>query len=166
VPESSVATVHIGQQVEVRVPALSRAFSGKVRRFVDKLSMETRTMDTEVDVPNTDLVLIPGMYAEVTLSLARRNAVLTVPITAVDVEAEAAPRNGATDAPSVGSVMVITQNSRVETRKISLGLETANQVEVRSGLNEGDMVVIGSRSALLPGEEVKPQVAVMAGSKQ
>jgi RND family efflux transporter MFP subunit len=175
VPESAVPTIHIGQQVEVRVPALNRAFPGKVARFVDKLSLETRTMDTEVFVPNADLVLIPGMYAEVTLTLSRRNSVLTIPITAVDVDpetaspdgaAQAASKNLASDAPAAGRVMVITPTSRVEVRKISLGLETANQVEVRSGLNEGDMVVIGSRSGLQPGEEVKPQVAAMAGSKQ
>jgi len=166
VPESAVPTVHIGQQVEVRVPALNRAFPGKVARFVDKLSLETRTMDTEVDVPNADLILIPGMYAEVTLTLSRRNSVLTIPITAVDVDAEAAPKNEASDSPGAGRVMVITPTSRVEVRKIDLGLETANQVEVRSGLNEGDMVVIGSRSGLQPGEEVKPQVTAMAGSKQ
>jgi RND family efflux transporter MFP subunit len=166
VPESAVPTIHIGQQVEVRVPALSRAFPGKVARFVDKLSLETRTMDTEVDVPNADLVLIPGMYAEVTLTLSRRNSVLTIPITAVDVDAEAAPENTASDSPAAGRVMVITPTSRVEVRKIDLGLETANRVEVRSGLNDGDMVVIGSRSGLQPGEEVKPQVTAMAGSKQ
>ncbi|MGA3020228.1 MAG: efflux RND transporter periplasmic adaptor subunit [Bryobacteraceae bacterium] len=166
VPESAVPTVHIGQQVEVRVAALNRAFPGKVARFVDKLSLETRTMDTEVDVPNADLVLIPGMYAEVTLTLSRRNSVLTIPITAVDVDAETASQNGASDAPAAGRVMVITPTSHVEVRKISLGLETANQVEVRSGLNEGDMVVIGSRSGLEPGVEVKPQVTVIAGSKQ
>jgi len=166
VPESAVPTIHIGQQVEVRVPALNRTFPGKVARFVDKLSLETRTMDTEVDVPNADLVLIPGMYAEVTLTLSRRNSVLTIPITAVDVEAEAAAQNGASGAPAVGRVMVITPTSRVEVRKIDLGLETANRVEVRSGLNEGDMVVIGSRSGLQPGEEVKPQVTAMAESKQ
>jgi RND family efflux transporter MFP subunit len=166
VPESAVSTVHTGQQVEVRVPALNRTFPGKVARFVDKLSLETRTMDTEVDVPNADLVLIPGMYAEVTLTLSRRNSVLTIPITAVDVDAEAAPKNEASDSPGAGRVMVITPTSRVEVRKIDLGLETANQVEVRSGLNEGDMVVIGSRSGLQPGEEVKPQVTAMAGSKQ
>ncbi len=166
VPESAVSTVHTGQQVEVRVPALNRTFPGKVARFVDKLSLETRTMDTEVDVPNADLVLIPGMYAEVTLTLSRRNSVLTIPITAVDVDADAAPKNEASDSPGAGRVMVITPTSRVEVRKIDLGLETANQVEVRSGLNEGDMVVIGSRSGLQPGEEVKPQVTAMAGSKQ
>src|ERR1035438_8070676 len=166
VPESAVPTVHIGQQVDVRVPALNRAFPGKVARFVDKLSLETRTMDTEVDVPNADLILIPGMYAEVTLTLSRRSSVLTIPITAVDLEAEAAAQNGAPGAPDMGRVMVITPTSRVEVRKIELGLETADQVEVRSGLNEGDMVVIGSRSGLQPGEEVRPQVAVMTRSKQ
>ena len=166
VPESAVPTIHIGQQVEVRVKALNRTFPGKVARFVDKLSLETRTMDTEVDVPNADLILIPGMYAEVTLTLSRRNGVLTVPITAVDVEAEATAKGGGSDAPGAGRVMVVTPNSRVEVRKIELGLETANQVEVRSGLNEGDMVVIGSRSGLQPGEEVKPQVTAMSGSKQ
>jgi multidrug efflux pump subunit AcrA (membrane-fusion protein) len=148
------------------VPALNRAFPGKVARFVDKLSLETRTMDTEVDVPNADLILIPGMYAEVTLTLSRRSSVLTIPITAVDLEAEAAAQNGAPGAPDMGRVMVITPTSRVEVRKIELGLETADQVEVRSGLNEGDMVVIGSRSGLQPGEEVRPQVAVMTRSKQ
>ena len=166
VPESAVPTIHIGQHVEVRVKALNRTFPGKVARFVDKLSLETRTMDTEVDVPNADLILIPGMYAEVTLTLSRRNAVLTVPITAVDVDAEAAAMSGGSDAPAAGHVMVVTPNSRVEVRKIELGLETANLVEVRSGLNEGDMVVIGSRSGLQPGEEVRPQVTAMAGSKQ
>ena len=69
VPESAVPTVHIGQQVEVRVPTLNRSFPGKVARFADKLSLATRTMDTEVDVPNPSLLLIPGMYAEVNLTL-------------------------------------------------------------------------------------------------
>ena len=68
VPESAVPTVHIGQQVEVRVPTLKRSFPGQVARFADKVSTATRTMDTEVDVPNPSLVLIPGMYAEVDLT--------------------------------------------------------------------------------------------------
>jgi RND family efflux transporter MFP subunit len=165
VPESAVATVHIGQQVEVRVPALNRSFGGKVARFADKLSLETRTMDTEVDVPNADLLLIPGMYAEVTLTLSQRDSVLTVPVTAVDVESEGASKPGAA-ASAEGRVMVITPTNHVESRKISLGLQTADQVEVRSGLNEGDMVVIGSRSSLQAGEEVKPQVSSMGSSKQ
>jgi RND family efflux transporter MFP subunit len=154
VPESAVPTVHIGQQVEVRVPTLNRSFPGKVERFADKLSLSTRTMDTEVDVQNPSLVLIPGMYAEVNLTLNQRKAVLAVPITAVDMEGGRA-----------GQVMVVTPEQRVEVRKIELGLETAEKVEVRSGLKQGDMVVIGGRSGLQPGEEVRPKMVTMTASK-
>jgi RND family efflux transporter MFP subunit len=155
VPESAVPSVRIGQQVEVRVPTLKRSFPGKVVRFADKLSLETRTMDTEVDVPNPKLVLIPGMYAEVNLTLAQRNSVLAVPVTAVDIDSANS---------SAGSVMVVTHNNRIEPRKITLGLETANRVEVRSGLNEGDMVVVGSRSGLQPGQEVQPKETVVGAA--
>ena len=168
VPESAVSTVHIGQQVEVRVPNLNRSFPGKVARFSDKLSLATRTMDTEVDVPNPSLILIPGMYAEVDLSLARRTGVLAIPVTAVDADNDNAAASSATKGAPTGSgqVMVVTPNNRVEVRKIALGLETANRVEVLSGLNEGDMVVIGGRAALQTGQEVRPKVTSMVAAKQ
>jgi RND family efflux transporter MFP subunit len=162
VPESAVPTIHIGQQVEVKVPTLKRSFPGLVRRFEDKLSLETRTMNTEVDVPNASLLLMPGMYAEVDLTLAQRNKALTIPVTAVDIDAG----NGSSGAPASGQVTVVTANNRIEPRKILLGIETANEVEVRSGLNEGDMVVVGSRSGLQPGQEVKPKLTNMAAEKQ
>jgi len=153
VPESAVPTVHIGQQVEVRVPTLNRAFPGKVARFSDKVSYQTRTMDTEVDVPNPSLALIPGMYAEVNLTLARRDAVIAVPVMAVDE-----------DAAGGGSVMVITPNNRVDVRHVALGIETANRVEIRSGLNDGDMVVLTGRASLKAGREVRPKVTAMAAA--
>ena len=154
VPESVVPTVHIGQQVEVRVPTLNRTFPGKVARFSDKVSYQTRTMDTEVDVPNPSLVLIPGMYAEVNLTLARHSAVIAVPVMAIDQDA----------AGGSGSVMVITPNNRVEVRHVALGLETANRVEIRSGLNDGDMVVLTGRASLKAGQEVRPKVTAMAAA--
>jgi RND family efflux transporter MFP subunit len=166
VPESVVSTVHIGQQVSVRVPTLNRSFPGKVARFSDKLAVATRTMETEVDVPNPNLVLIPGMYAEVDLSLAQRNSVLAIPVTAVDLDNEASQPGGGKAAAAKGRVMVVTPNERVEVRQIELGLETANKVEVRSGLNEGDMVVIGSRAGLQAGQEVRPKLTAMTGAKQ
>ena len=153
VPESAVPTVHIGQQVEVKVPTMNRSFPGTVARFADKLALTTRTMDTEVDVLNPSLLLIPGMYAEVNLTLGERKGVLAVPMTAVDSEGK------------TGQVMVVTPNQRIEVRKIELGLETADKVEVRSGLNEGDLVVIGGRASLQPGEEVRPKVVTMTASQ-
>jgi RND family efflux transporter MFP subunit len=155
VPESAVPTVHTGQKVQVRVPTLNRSFPGTVIRFAEKLSLATRTMDTEVDVENPSLVLIPGMYAEVNLTLQHHASVLAVPVSAVDTEAEAGK----------GHVLFVTPNGRVERRDIALGLETANRIEVRSGLNEGDMVVLTGRTGLRPGQEVRPKVTELTASE-
>ncbi|HKD07414.1 MAG TPA: efflux RND transporter periplasmic adaptor subunit [Bryobacteraceae bacterium] len=153
VPESATPTVHIGQQVDVRAPTLNRTFPGKVVRFADKLSLETRTMDTEVDVPNPTLTLIPGMYAEVDLTLKRENDALSVPVTAVDVDP---------DNEHAGKVMVVDSGDRLQNRPVTLGMQTANRIEVQSGLTSGDLVVIGSRAGLQGGARVKPKVAVLS----
>jgi RND family efflux transporter MFP subunit len=157
VPESAVPTVHIGQHVEVKVPTLNRSFPGTVARFADKLNLATRTMDTEVDVPNPSLLLIPGMYAEVDLTLLQHDRVLTLPVTAVDVDGTNQTH---------GRVMVVAPNNRVQARSIELGMETANRVEVRSGLNEGDMVVLSGRATLQAGQEVKPKLTTLEAEAQ
>ena len=162
VPESAVPTVHIGQQVEVKVPTLNRTFPGRVARFAEKVSMATRTMDTEVDVPNPSLVLIPGMYAEVNLTLDRRNKVLAIPVMAVDRDNSDSQPGAA----QTGQVSIVTPNNRVEKRKVTLGIESANNVEIRSGLNEGDSVVLTGRSTLQAGQEVRPKVTTMSEKTQ
>jgi RND family efflux transporter MFP subunit len=144
VPESAVPQVHLGESVEVRVPALHRSFPGKVARFADKVDEATRTMKTEVDVPNADLVLIPGMYAEVDLITEKRRAALAVPVEAVDVASGSA------------RVLAVTPPGAIRTVPIVTGIETAQQIEVRSGdLKEGDRVVIGSRAGLKDGDLVR-----------
>ena len=153
VPESAVPAVHIGQRVEVRVPALKRTFPGRVKRFADKVAEATRTMDTEVDVENADLILIPGMYAEVDLTLDQRNAVLTVPIPAVDASSETA-----------GKVTVVAPDNRIAIQDVALGMQNAASVEIRSGLHEGDLVVTGSRASLQAGELVRPKLTETAST--
>lgn len=76
VPESAVAEIHVGQPVDVKVPALNRTFAGKIARFADKLNPDTRTMETEVDVPNPTLTLVPGMYAYASITTAHAPSVL------------------------------------------------------------------------------------------
>ena len=146
VPESAVPTVRLGSTVTVRVPSLNRNFEGKVSRFAEDLNQETRTMHTEVDVPNKNGSIVAGMYAEVNLTLARKNSVLAVPIQAVT-------RNG-----DQASVLVVNSQDRIEERKVQLGLEGANQVEVVSGLSPNERVVVGSRSEFRPGDLVSPKV--------
>jgi len=145
VPESYVRFIKIGDAVQVRVPSLNRVFPGEVKRFSVDVAEDTRTMHTEVDVPNPSHVLMPGLYAEATLTLERKNNALVVPLQAV------------TQTGTEASVFMVDMNNKLEDRKITLGLQTANDAEVLSGLNEGDRVVVSDRSALKAGTEVKPK---------
>lgn len=153
VPESAVSDVHIGQRVEVQVPTLHRSFPGKVARYADKVKLSTRTMDTEVDVQNPSLVLIPGMYAEVHLQLAARKNVLSVPVAAVD------------NAGNQTRVFRVTSEGVIEVVPVTIGLQTSTSAEVQSGLEDGDMIVVGNRAGLKAGEKVQPKVVSLYDSK-
>ena len=149
VPESAVPLIKTGQMVDVLVPVLGRSFPGRIARAADKVMTATRTMDTEVDVANPNLTLVPGMYAQVDLGLDRRAAAIAVPIAAKSTENDHIV------------VFVVNAKKEIEIRRVDLGLETADLVEIRSGLTEGEMVVIGSRGGLKDGQRVDPQVVQM-----
>lgn len=154
VPESSVRYIRIGEPVEVRVPALSRTFPGKVARSSLDVQEGTRTMHTEVDVPNPDRLLMPGMYAETTLTLEAKDNVLAVPLEALNHEGDQT------------TVDVASSAGRVEVRVLTIGLETPTDAEVVSGLTEGEAVIVSDRSGLRPGQEVLPQVVQMLQFKE
>jgi RND family efflux transporter MFP subunit len=147
VPESYVRYIKVGDSVTVRVPSVNRDFPGKIARFSVDVGDATRTMHTEVDVPNAKGVLIPGVYAEATLALDRKGDALVVPLQAIIQEGDHA------------TVLLIDQNDRIEACRITLGIENDTYAEVESGLDEGDRVVISDRSGLRPGEMVKPKLA-------
>ena len=149
VPESSVRYIRVGDPVEVRVPSLNRAFPGKVARFSLDVQEGTRTMHTEVDVPNPGRLLMPGMYAEAMLTLEAKDNVLAVPLEALNHEGEQT------------TVYVASPTGKVEDRVITMGLETSTDAEVVSGLAEDESVIVSDRSGLKPGEEVRPQVVQM-----
>jgi RND family efflux transporter MFP subunit len=146
VPESYVKYIHIGDHVSVMVPSLSRTFPGKVARFSVDVREDTRTMHTEVDVPNPGRVLLPGLYAEATITLENKNDAIAVPLQAVDQE------NGH------AAVDVVDPSSRIDRRTIALGIQTATEAEVISGLQEGEMVVVSDRSGLKAGQPVQPKM--------
>ena len=79
VPESYVHYIRIGDPVSVTVPSLNRTFPGKVARFSVDVQEDTRTMHTEVDVPNPERVLMPGLYAEATITLEHKANALPCP---------------------------------------------------------------------------------------
>jgi len=153
VPESEVPLIKIGKSVQVNVPTLHRTFAGKIARFSNELQLSTRTMDTEVDVPNPELVIIPGMYAEVSLAVEQSPHALTIPLAAI----------GGSD--EKRTVFLVNQSGRIEERPIEVGIETSELAEIKSGLAAGDLVVVGSKSQLKPGQQVVPKIVEMSTLK-
>jgi RND family efflux transporter MFP subunit len=153
VPESVVPRVRVGTPVEVRVPALNRTFQGRVARFAGRVQVATRTMDTEVDVPNPRGELTPGLYAYTTLTLDERSDALAVPVQALATQ----------DSPP--TVLVVGTSGVLEERGVKLGLETPNVVEVLSGLSQGDLVVVAGRNQLKPGQTVQPRIVELGATE-
>ncbi len=153
VPESVVPRVHVGTPVGVQVQSLGRDFRGTISRFAQKLDLSTRTMETEVDVPNPQLILMPGMYATAILDLDRRENALCVPVQAIS-----GTGSGAT-------VLVVNRDQKIEERQVTLGIETPTRIEIVSGLKEGEMVIVGSRSQLRAGQSVEPRVIEENGNE-
>lgn len=150
VPESVVPSIREGDSVQVHVGAMNRDFEGKVVRFSRQLDESTRTMITEIDVPNANLTLVPGMYADVKIQLQHRQNVLCIPVVAI-VRGDAKPY-----------VLAIGAKNHIEKREIALGVEDARRAEVLSGLREGEFVVAANQAEFKPGQLVKPKQAVLA----
>lgn len=145
VPEGYVRFVKVGDLVEVRVPALNRALTGKVARFSDDVKADTRTMHTEVDVANSDGKLVSGMYAEALLRLEHKDGALAVPLVALN-------HNG-----GQVTVYVVNAQSNIESRTVTPGIQTDTDAEIISGLSEGDTIVASDRGGLRAGQKVRPQ---------
>src|SRR5579863_7861620 len=155
VPESYVRYIHVGDPVDVHVPSLNRTFPGKVARFSVDVRADTRTMHTEVDVSNPERVLMPGLYAEAELALDEKENVPTVPLQALSREG------------SKTMVLVVNHDEELESRSVQVGLQTASDAEIISGLTEGELVVVSDRSGLRPGQKVRAQtMAIMHYQEQ
>ncbi|HEY2645350.1 MAG TPA: efflux RND transporter periplasmic adaptor subunit [Candidatus Acidoferrales bacterium] len=147
VPERAVSGIKIGQSVAVNVSAMNRTFDGKIVRFSDQIDVNTRTMHTEVDVPNPKYELVPGMYASVNIPLRTDLKVLTVPVQAFQTTGE-----------GKGAVLVVGPGNKIELRDVKVGLQSATDVEIISGLQENEAVIFGSQGQYRPGEIVAPKV--------
>src|SRR5580704_8151373 len=154
VPESDVPYIQLGGDVQVTVSATGHTFAGKIIRFSRALDTNARTMWTEVDGPNRDLSLSPGMYAETTIQLQQKNDALVLPEQAV-------VQNG--DRPYV---LVVDATNHVEKRNVTLGIQTSNRVEITSGLQTGDNVIASGQTGYQPGEVVSPHAAFIPTAGQ
>jgi multidrug efflux pump subunit AcrA (membrane-fusion protein) len=131
----------------VDVSGINKTFNGKIVRFSDQIDTTTRTMHTEVDVPNPQYELVPGMYASVKMPLHSAANVLTVPIQAVQPVTA-----------GKGAVLVVDHNNKIENRNVTLGMQSATDVEITSGLQENEIVIFGSQGQFKAGEIVSPEI--------
>ena len=147
-PERAVSDVHVGQTVAIRLSNPAKTLQGTISQFSGQIDQQTRTMHTEIHVPNANYELVPGMYASVLIPLHSAKQVLTLPIQAVQLG------NG-----NQGTVLVVDAGNHLEQRTVAIGLQTASRVEIVSGLQEGDSVVFGDQGQYQPGELVTPKLA-------
>jgi RND family efflux transporter MFP subunit len=146
IPESVAPQIHVGGSIRVHVQALNQDYEGRVSRFADSLDQQTRTMETEVDFQNSDGKLMPGMFCETYFVHDKKHNVLTVPIEAVNRSSQET------------TVLVVDSQDIVRTRPVKLGQEGSTQIEVLSGLTEGERIIVGNLSQFTAGQKVSPKV--------
>ena len=142
VPELEASDVDAGDPARVKVQALeAKEFDAKVIRTSWTLLETNHSLRAAIDVPNPQGLLRPGMYAAVTIRLAERKDAMTLPATAIVRDA------GAAYCWSVNS-------GRIERRPIELGLRSGGDIEVVSGLDRNQVVVVKQPEALRQGQRV------------
>jgi RND family efflux transporter MFP subunit len=144
-PEPIVPLIRVGMPVTVKISATGESIADRVARFSYDLHEDTRTMHTEIDIDNGDLHIKPGMYATATFVLASAPNVVAVPTQAISNDGSP-------------NVWIVDSNDTLARRAVSLGLQTPQFTEVRSGLEPGDRVFIGDRTAYTVGTKVEPKL--------
>ena len=144
VPENDVPHLHIGDPAIVKPYGFEgKPFAGTVSRFSLRLNPETRNMRTEIDLPNPEERLYPGMYAEVSLEMNRHPDALTVPAAAVGSDSD-------------GNFVYTITGDHIERLAIKTGLTDNGRTEVTGGLSTDTPVVTAFRGAPPPGTAVRP----------
>jgi RND family efflux transporter MFP subunit len=150
VPQDAAFGLEPGVGAKVRVPEIpGREFPAKVTRVADALEPNTRTLLAEVDIPNTDGALSPGIYCAVELDILRKVPSLTVPADAVVFTAD-------------GLRVAVLENGTAHFQKIAVTRDLGTAVEVSEGVKPGDQVVLNPPVNLAEGEkvDVRPETPV------
>ena len=143
VPQDSAFGVKPDVEAVIRVPAMpTLTFQGKVTRIADALQPGTRTLLTEVDVPNPDGALQPGVYCTVELKIPRQAPALIVLASAIIFNQD-------------GMQAAVVENGIVHLHKIAITTDYGTEVEVNDGIKQGDKVILQPPVNLVDGDKVK-----------
>jgi RND family efflux transporter MFP subunit len=145
VPQSNANSVHLGQPAQLTVSNFpGRRFHGTVARTANVLDPASRTMLVEVDVPNTDGALFPGMYAEVDLGSTLQNPPLVIPAQALLVRSDGA------------QVATVKNDGIVHLQKVSIGRDYGDRVEILQGVEEGATILAAPGETAREGAKILP----------
>ena len=146
VPQTNVASIHTGMPAEVTVQELpNRVFHGSVARTANALDSASRTLRTEVHVKNPDHALLPGMYGQVKFEIARKTAPPLIPGDALLIR-------------STGTMVALLEaGNKVHFQKIDVGRDYGKDVEVLSGLTEGQVLIVNPADEIREGVAVQPR---------
>jgi RND family efflux transporter MFP subunit len=142
VPQSASVDVGVGSPAKITAAEYpSQVFEGKVTRTSESIDPQARTLRVEVDIPNPELKLLPGMYLKIAFGLKNRNAV-QIPASAL-LFRNAGPQ-----------VALIQPNSTVKFQDVRIGRDNGNIIEISSGLSEGDRVALNINNQIQEGSKV------------
>jgi RND family efflux transporter MFP subunit len=152
VPQESAIGVKPGVAAVVRVPEIpDRNFPGAVARIANALDPATRTLQTEIDVPNSDGELSPGIYCTVELRVPRRTPSLIVPAGSIVFDRD-------------GLHVLVVGDGVAHSRKITEVRDLGTEVEVSDGVKQGDQVILTPPVDLEDGSKVNIRVTPSAKS--
>jgi len=142
VPESEVPFVQVGDAVTLTVDAMpGKEFEGEVTRFARVLDPATRTMKTEIVMPNPDWMLRPGMYGRATLSLDARSGAVSIPAEALRVD-------------GAGTFVYSVVDGRVKRVNVEAAIADGAVVEITSGLSGNELIVVAAKGPITDGSPV------------
>jgi multidrug efflux pump subunit AcrA (membrane-fusion protein) len=145
VPQANASSIRPGQTAYLSVSNLpSRRFTGTVARTSNALDPNSRTLLVEVHVPNPDGALLPGMYARVDLSSPRTNPPVLIPSEALMVRADGT------------RIALVRPDHTVHLQPIQIGRDYGDRLEVSSGLQEGDVIILNPSDAAREGLKIDP----------
>jgi RND family efflux transporter MFP subunit len=145
VPQSSASDVHVGQTASLATPELpEHKFLGAVTRTANALDPSSRTLLVEVQVPNPEGKLLPGMYVEVDLHLPRKDPPLLLPSNTLSVRPEGT------------MVAALDANNAVHFQRVVIGRDYGSSIEILSGLSAGERVIANPNDSVQEGVKVHP----------
>lgn len=143
--EKDVPTIEVGTEAVVTADAYpNKQFTGKVGRLSQSLDLSTRTMAVEVDIPNPDHVLKPGMFANVALVISKRDNAITVPTQAVQQDIN-------------GQYVFVADSSVARRRPVTVGPEQDNRTEIVTGLDGTEKIITTGQQFAKDGGQIRIQ---------